>query len=222
MSRIFLIVAASLGLLPALASGHTLTGPEVVEAAPDGSFEYEVTVSVDPGGFLIIGRGWSAVENVSDGEHGDCFCQTGCMLEEGDNVFTVSGSLLDPDETGIARFWVASCGGDDLNLFTTIHPATVAVGDAGGRTPVALRSTPNPIVTRATFVTDLARSGSVTLSVYDTQGREVARPFVGTRTEGRLQVTWDAGDADLEPGVYFARLSQEGRPLATCRIVLAR
>lgn len=159
---------------------------------------------------------------MSGENHGDCFCIDECSLAGGEHRFTVEGTLVDPTTWGAAIYWVAGCAAESLHDITRIEPATVSVGAASGHPSVALRGAPSPLVTSTTFVTDVPEAGKVTLTVYDGQGREVARPFAGMHPEEPLRVTWDARGDALEPGVYFARLSREGRALATCRIVLAR
>jgi predicted outer membrane repeat protein len=68
---------------------------------------------------------------------------------------------------------------------------------------------PNPFNPRATIRYDLPLSSSVTLVVYDLQGREVRRLVEGHTEAGHHYVTWDGRDRNsrsLPSGIYIARL----------------
>jgi hypothetical protein len=89
------------------------------------------------------------------------------------------------------------------------------VGDAGLPRVAMLRSaTPNPFRVRTVLAYDLARSGRVTLTIYDVSGRLVRTLVAGPVQEaGRYSVEWDGRDAlgaATGAGLYFGRLEAGG------------
>ena len=68
---------------------------------------------------------------------------------------------------------------------------------------------PNPANHAVALGFTLPRTATVSLSILDLAGREVARPAAGTLTAGRHSVRWDgrtADGAELPAGLYFVRL----------------
>lgn len=89
---------------------------------------------------------------------------------------------------------------------------------------LALRpNVPNPFnpTTRLRF--DLPRSGSVSLTIFDIQGRRVRTLVDGQMDAGRHQITWHGRDdvgRRVSSGVYFYRLNTEGRTLTRQMTIL--
>jgi hypothetical protein len=67
---------------------------------------------------------------------------------------------------------------------------------------------PNPFARRTTIRYRLGRSGPVRLTIFDVQGRVVARPVDGVQAAGAHTATFDAGA--LASGVYHVRLEHDG------------
>jgi phosphatidylserine/phosphatidylglycerophosphate/cardiolipin synthase-like enzyme len=90
-------------------------------------------------------------------------------------------------------------------------PIVLGVQEIGGETPQAFRlaqNFPNPFNPATRIAFDIARSGPVTLKVYDLLGREVST-LVDERMEpGRYSVAWDAGA--LATGVYLYKITAAG------------
>jgi hypothetical protein len=83
---------------------------------------------------------------------------------------------------------------------------------------------PNPCRRSAEIRFALPREGAARLEVFDLSGRRVARLADGARTAGEHSVRWDLRARDgtaLGAGLYFCRLSTEGRTL-TRRLVVTR
>ncbi len=68
---------------------------------------------------------------------------------------------------------------------------------------------PNPFNNRTTIEFNTRKAESVSIAVYDLGGREVAELHSGELLRGTHKVEWDA--ASLTGGVYFVRLTGEGR-----------
>lgn len=104
--------------------------------------------------------------------------------------------------------------------------STTGVGDAPvTRTWLAIPS-PNPFATRTRIRVELAQAAHARLEIVDIGGRLVAAPLDADHGPGAFDVEW-AGTTTLgttaRSGLYFARLSVDGRPVAPVRrIVLAR
>lgn len=70
----------------------------------------------------------------------------------------------------------------------------------------ALSVFPNPSIGFLQFDVDLPRAGRVEILVFDSLGKEVARPFRGFLPMGRHRIPWaEAGDA-LRPGLYIGEI----------------
>lgn len=78
---------------------------------------------------------------------------------------------------------------------------------------------PNPFNPETTIGFDLPEAASVTLAVYDVNGRQVATLVNGFRGTGHHQVTWDA--SAYAAGVYIYRLSA-GSQSASGKMVLMK
>lgn len=68
---------------------------------------------------------------------------------------------------------------------------------------------PNPANRAVALAFTLPRTATVSLSILDLAGREVARPAAGELTAGRHSFRWDgraADGAELPAGLYFVRL----------------
>lgn len=85
--------------------------------------------------------------------------------------------------------------------------------------PVVGAPSPNPATGVVCFGLDLPRDRSVGLEMFDVRGRGISRiperPFVA----GHHSIEWTR-PAGTSPGVYFARISVDGHPVAVRRIVL--
>ncbi|MGD9548598.1 MAG: endonuclease [Candidatus Krumholzibacteriia bacterium] len=85
-------------------------------------------------------------------------------------------------------------------------PAVVAVGID--------RIVPNPFNPRTTIEYTVARTGPVTLAVYDLAGRRVRTLVSGPISAGEHQVPWDGRDQSgraLPSATYFCRLEGQGQ-----------
>lgn len=110
---------------------------------------------------------------------------------------------------------------EDAHLYA--FASTVPAGSTGvashrvpGRELALLPPVPNPstAVTRLTWV--LPRTGNVRLDIMDVTGRRVRRVVDGPLDPGRHEYRWDGRDARgraVASGVYWARLSADGRTL---------
>ena len=82
---------------------------------------------------------------------------------------------------------------------------------------------PNPSRGRVQFALSLPARASVELAVFDVLGREVARQPERMMSPGRWTIAWEAAaGSQPQAGVYFARLSVDGRVRATRRVVRVR
>lgn len=78
----------------------------------------------------------------------------------------------------------------------------------------------NPVGGQGRFQMRLARRGHVELHLYDIRGRRVRTLVDERRPEGRYHIDWSP--RDLAAGVYFARLSVDGRLAAKVLEVVVR
>jgi len=110
--------------------------------------------------------------------------------------------------------------------YATLLPQGVAgvpVGSAAPRLALAVVSQ-NPASREATLRFDLPRDGPVRLALYNASGRLVREVAVGEFPAGEWFRNWDGRDgagAVAPSGLYFARLSADGRSLVR-KVVLLR
>jgi plastocyanin len=142
-----------------------------------------------------------------------------------------SGSLSH-NQSYVFQFTVAGHYGYhcSIHLFTgtvDVSPGTgVEQGISGAPTSglAMMQNQPNPFSNKTLIAFQLPKAGPVTLEVYDLLGRRVVSLAQGTLAAGVHEVNWDGRNAQGEgaaPGVYFYRLSAEGKIL-THTLILVR
>jgi hypothetical protein len=122
--------------------------------------------------------------------------------------------------------WMQATGDASPQSHTFLVPAP---GGAGVGNPPTLRTSlqgpfPNPVRGSAFFGIEVARRGTVSLTVHDIAGRKVATLLSGVRDPGRITVRWEAHADDgsaLRPGIYYARLRTDPT-VETRQIVVLR
>ncbi len=81
----------------------------------------------------------------------------------------------------------------------------------------------NPFGGSAEIVFDLPSDGDASLDVYDVSGRHLRTIAAGPSSRGRDAAVWDGTDergADSPAGVYFFRLSQNGKSVTRKGVLL--
>jgi len=97
---------------------------------------------------------------------------------------------------------------------------STAILDTPQRTPMYLRPpSPNPAAGRTTLSFQLEREGTVSLTVYDVQGRRVAKVLDASLAAGPHERMFDTHG--LASGVYFVRL-QTPTASVTRKLVVSR
>lgn len=113
--------------------------------------------------------------------------------------------------------------GDSMSVTVVRRGGTATAIEPGAGAPngafVLTGASPNPSNGVTRFSYELVRAGDVQLSVFDMQGREVARLFDGTQGVGTYDVSFDA--SALAAGVYLYRLAAGGE-VATSQLVVVR
>jgi hypothetical protein len=102
--------------------------------------------------------------------------------------------------------------------------STTAVSEASPARRMMLRIYPNPFVTSTTISYTLAEAVTVSLRLYDPEGRLVRTLHDRRQHPGNHRVSWDGtseGGAALPGGVYFCRL-QLGTEEMTHKVVITR
>ncbi|MBN2170079.1 MAG: T9SS type A sorting domain-containing protein [Candidatus Krumholzibacteriota bacterium] len=117
--------------------------------------------------------------------------------------------------TDIGSGSLVEAGVDDVLLEAT-YPITTDAGDAPAPARLALSCFPNPFNPKAAIRFDLPAAGPAELAVYDVRGRRVRTLFQGELVAGTHEATWDGrddGGRALASGIYFARVTAQGRSL---------
>ena len=123
----------------------------------------------------------------------------------------------------VAAFDESGHGGGYSEKVTTSGDIS-DVPDGLPRSMAIARIAPNPFNPRTTIHFDVARPGTVRLGVYDVRGHLIRDLVSGPLTAGRHQAVWDGRDGGgraAAAGVYFVRMTGEGRSL-TRKMVLAK
>jgi len=126
--------------------------------------------------------------------------------------------------------------GDQPPQIVTVRPnhqvtiETLPSPVSGVATPVAghlalAPACPNPARQSTRLAFALPVPGGATLTIFDLAGRRVRTLADGPRPAGPASVTWDLRGDDgraVSAGLYLARLSRDGRPAGTQRVVVLR
>lgn len=110
------------------------------------------------------------------------------------------------------------CGGDQLAINLHCAPEEVGADDPIGSFELA-PAYPNPFNPSTQLSVTLAETGSASLKVFDSAGREVATLFDGLRPAGTQSVVFRA--EGLPSGVYFAVLTST-QGVATQKLLLIK
>ncbi len=112
---------------------------------------------------------------------------------------------------------------DGFTLFPAVTSAPLSPpGPAGLRTWIRGAS-PNPASGAVRVDFELGRPGATEVAVFDAAGRRVRELYRGVLPVGAHATTWDGRDAAgrrVSAGVYFAKLSSDGRVDSVKMIVL--
>lgn len=117
-------------------------------------------------------------------------------------------NLSDAWYSATADFGTGTSGWE-LPITANLSTLTAAEGRIGADGFGLRLAGANPASGPATFVYGLSQSTDARLSIYDVQGREVARLAAGVLPSGESAATFDT--AALAAGVYVARLSTGSR-----------
>ena len=105
-------------------------------------------------------------------------------------------------------------------------PGTTANSSRVDERPTRLfPNTPNPFNPTTTIAFELGREAHARLDVYDARGALMRTLVDGKQPAGVRRVSWDGTDADnqaLASGVYFYRLTVDGRTIETRKMVLLK
>jgi iron transport multicopper oxidase len=133
------------------------------------------------------------------------------------------GAKFDPPGVHANHLYVGTRDGHLIGF--GLADETLAVGDPTPRTGAHLGPAyPNPCAGTTTFDISLARSGAVSLSIYDPSGRRVRRLLDGEGSPGMQRVMWDGRDdlgTRVPAGLYLARMDASGAR-ATRRVLVIR
>lgn len=138
-------------------------------------------------------------------------------------------NLIEDTALNIAAFGVDM--NDELYFSSfdgEIYRFVETASDVPGRTPSIGSlgaSYPNPFQSNTVLEYSVAAGGHATLDVFDVRGMRVATLVDKTVSAGVHGVEWNGRDADgssLPSGVYFGRLTVNGTPVGTQRLVIVR
>lgn len=149
------------------------------------------------------------------------------VLYRGSDVVDVRPLEIDQEYNlenfSLVVFVINSLSGDDQNIQWEVQGTTLGVKDyasSGGRLAVT-GVVPNPARDEVRFNFRTAAVGNVTLELFDVRGEMVARPLADVSYEsGEHSVAIDV--ANIQPGVYTARLQDASGTVAARQIVVVK
>lgn len=194
-----------------------------------GAQQFPTLTRDGQGGAIVV---WEDMRNGSS----DIFAQrvdAGGVPRWVNNGLPVSSAIgsqyqpvVAPNQDSVAVLvWVDQrTGGNDL--YAQRVPFVVTLDAPAPQEPhLALSASPDPVRERSELAFDLPRGGRVELVLHDAAGRRVRTLIEGSLAAGRQRAVWDGHDdqgALLAGGVYFARVTLDGRRLAVRSIRLVR
>ncbi len=218
------------------ASGETELRGHEGRSAKDGAFEIPVHVGAAGSSEALV-LTWPSLDRIPESWSVKITdLQTGAALNLRDAesyAFSVTPEAISPGsvspgsvspEAGLqAPRWAGTAmkaGSTTARFVLSIAPsvATGVTPEADGALSLS-PPTPNPARGTARIAFTLATEGEATVSVYDVQGREVARLAQGPRASGVHAVTWNT--SAVAAGVYVVRL-QTADQVLTRRAVVVR
>jgi len=121
--------------------------------------------------------------------------------------------------------FVRTTGGISLTVHVSLLAAVENRDVAARPAFTLLQNAPNPFTPATDIRYSIPREGSVGLRVYDVGGRLVRTPVDEHRPAGWNRATWEGTDNNGHPvasGVYFYRLTLDGRSAETRKMVLLK
>jgi len=103
-----------------------------------------------------------------------------------------------------------ACGPDTLTMVAAVVVSGVSAVDNNTPVPFGIsQSYPNPFNPSTTIVFGLEKPGYTRLEIYDISGKRITTLVAEQKSAGQYEVTWRP--ADLSSGVYFSRLTVNGK-----------
>ncbi|MFC2150158.1 T9SS type A sorting domain-containing protein [Calditrichota bacterium] len=185
---------------------------------------------VEEGGLVMTGRTNSFDRRTGDDFYlvrtdaeGDVLWETFYGGSSSDNCYSitvdVSGYTLSgntrsfgDDQRRGRNFWLLKTGLDSANAVWEVDPSLPSSADM-------ILAYPNPFNSSTTISYSLPSPGSVSLTIFDTQGRELQHIAGGFKSAGSYSVVWNA--AGLPSGVYYGKL-ETGEKVQTIPMVLGK
>jgi len=122
------------------------------------------------------------------------------------------------NETGAHLAWANTFNGEQDVYYGHITPQFTGTDELKNKTSISLsQNFPNPFKDQTSIRYYLAEQSSVSLSVFDITGREVAILINEIQNAGNYQATFNA--ARLESGVYYYQL-QAGDDIVTKKMMI--
>jgi hypothetical protein len=131
-----------------------------------------------------------------------------------DGIYLAAAAYASPDGGTLQRQAPAGDGDGSIEAAEYVYFPLATSGIGGGGpdqspSPSILAVFPNPALGSASIEFVMPRPGRATLSVFDLQGRRIARLADAPMSQGVHSITWDGTDLHGTPvasGIYFLRL----------------
>ncbi len=136
------------------------------------------------------------------------------------SILGTAGQNIAGQSTGAPN---SVCSGFWCQGATTVV-AVPGDGESRGRVEFAQLSS-NPVRGPVQFMIYLPRAGSVELKILDVRGSLVRTVLQGAGVPGEHRFSWDGrprGGGALTSGIYFARLTVDGRPEPARKMLVMR
>jgi len=209
------------------ASGNKLWGSGPITVCGAAGYQGASNMVPDNGGAIIV---WTDNRNFSfTPVYGQRLDATGAALWQADGDTIAFRSTSNPDVVSVGTGEVivafqSLVTGQDIEAQKYPVPGTVDV-PAPESPGFALGVSPRPAAGSVLLQWTLPRAAHVTLTLYDAAGRGVRVLHDGPMNAGASSIRWDGTNdrgSRAPAGIYFARLSADGRERMTRVVMLGR
>jgi len=145
----------------------------------------------------------------------------GATWQPANNGFPTTQVVAVKINPGTDRIVVATHGRGIFDAPLSTVTASETPGEALPRAHTLYQNYPNPFNPSTTIAYELFKPGLVTLKIYDALGRESVTLLQDVRQPaGRRELSFDA--TGLASGIYFARLSVDGRVVGNTKMTFVK
>ncbi len=133
-------------------------------------------------------------------------------VEKNDTIFKTAFPYVQAPWSGFGK-----CGGP-IQQFNTTSIDNFNSALNVGAPKAMMQNYPNPVINNTTFKYRTAEDATVTITIYDVNGRKVTTLINQKQDTGTYELNWNAENATS--GIYFATLALNNKNVQTIKIIV--